>query len=64
MMVDEQLTKELKYRFHVTQAPKPKRRLNAIDKDILFKQQAWIDPSETYHDLYVCHEKCPRGSST
>jgi hypothetical protein len=61
---DTELMEELKSRFHVPQVPKPKRRLNAFDKDILYKEQSRLDPSATFHDLYVCHKKGPGGSPT
>ena len=61
---DKELTEEWKSNYYIPQVPKPKGRLNAIQQDILHKQQALLDPSATFHDLYVCHKKGPSGSPT
>ncbi|KAI1371307.1 hypothetical protein F4677DRAFT_315631 [Hypoxylon crocopeplum] len=53
-----------KQRFYVPEPEKPKGRLNAFQKDELFRQQAFLDPSETFHDLYVCHRKGRAGAPT
>lgn len=43
---------------------KPKGRLNAVQKDALYKEKARNDPAATFHDLYVCYDKGPNGSPT
>lgn len=43
---------------------KPKGRLNAMQKDALYKEKARKDPAATFHDLYVCYDKGPNGSPT
>lgn len=50
--------------FYVPQAEKPKGRLNAWQKNELFREQALLDPRAAFHDLYVCHKKGPQGSPT
>ncbi|KAI8960350.1 hypothetical protein F5Y11DRAFT_330310 [Daldinia sp. FL1419] len=58
------LPQDIKERFYIPEPKKPKGRLNALEKDRLFKKKALMDPSETFHDLYVCHKKGPKGSPT
>ncbi|KAL1855730.1 hypothetical protein Daus18300_011013 [Diaporthe australafricana] len=41
---------------------KPKGRLNAVQKDALYKEKARNDPAATFHNLYVCYDKGPNGS--
>lgn len=43
---------------------KPKGRLNSMQKDALFKEQARKDPAATFHDLYVCYDRGPNGPPT
>lgn len=43
---------------------KPKGRLNAMQKDALYKEQARRDPAATFHDLYVCYDRGPNGPPT
>ncbi|CAJ2502062.1 Uu.00g049150.m01.CDS01 [Anthostomella pinea] len=59
---DMELSEEFKARFHIPKPEKPKGRLNALQKDKLFKQQTDMDPSQSFHDLHVCHKKGARGS--
>ncbi|OTA98280.1 hypothetical protein M426DRAFT_259315 [Hypoxylon sp. CI-4A] len=53
-----------KDRFYVPEPAKPKGRLNAFRKDEIFREQSLLDPSETFHHLYVCHRKGREGSPT
>ncbi|KAI0377213.1 hypothetical protein F5Y04DRAFT_190216 [Hypomontagnella monticulosa] len=53
-----------KDRFYIPEPDKPKGRLNALQKDALFKQQSLLDPSATFHDLNTCHRKGRKGSPT
>ncbi|KAH9886357.1 hypothetical protein F4778DRAFT_478097 [Xylariomycetidae sp. FL2044] len=55
---------DFKKRFFIPEPKKPKGRLNAMQKNDLFGQEALLDPSHIFHDLYVCHKKGPRGSPT
>jgi len=50
---DLEITEDFKQRFHI---PKPRPRD--------FEHEALADPSATFHDLYVCHKKGPKGSPT
>jgi hypothetical protein len=50
--------------FYIPEAEKPKGRLNALQKDELFRQNGLLNPLHSFHDLYVCHEKGPDGSPT
>ncbi|XXH01282.1 hypothetical protein Hte_007637 [Hypoxylon texense] len=59
-----ELTEEFKRRFYIPEPPKPKGRLNSIQKDKLYTEKTLLDPSETFHDLYVCHRKGRNGSPT
>lgn len=43
---------------------KPKGRLNAMQKDELFREKARRDPAATFHDLYVCYDRGPNGPPT
>lgn len=43
---------------------KPKGRLNAMQKEALFDEEARKDPTHTFHHLYVCRDKGPHGSPT
>lgn len=43
---------------------KPKGRLNAIQKDILYKEKTRNDPAAFSHDLYVCYDRGPNGPPT
>lgn len=43
---------------------KPKGRLNAMQKDALYKEKARKDPAAIFHDLHVCHDRGPNGPPT
>ncbi|KAI0199993.1 hypothetical protein F4808DRAFT_461386 [Astrocystis sublimbata] len=58
------LTEEFKQRFVIPQPERPKGRLSAYQKNLLFREQCFLDPSETFHDLFVCHKKGARGTPT
>ncbi|KAI1412784.1 hypothetical protein F5Y13DRAFT_199645 [Hypoxylon sp. FL1857] len=53
-----------KDRFYVPEPEKPKGRLNSTTKNELFRKASILDPSASFHDLYVCHRKGRRGSPT
>ncbi|KAI0967047.1 hypothetical protein F4678DRAFT_257761 [Xylaria arbuscula] len=61
---ERDLTEDFKQRFFVSQAEKPKGRMNAYMKDQLYKEQVLLDPAMTFHDLNVCHKRGPRGKPT
>jgi hypothetical protein len=58
------LSHEWKSQFYIPEPKRPSGRLNADQKDMLFRERALLDPSATFHDLYVCHGKGPNGSPT
>ncbi|OAL47467.1 hypothetical protein IQ07DRAFT_646405 [Pyrenochaeta sp. DS3sAY3a] len=43
---------------------KPKGRLNAFQKDDLFREECRLNPMEAFHHLYICYDKGPDGSPT
>lgn len=43
---------------------KPKGRLNAMQKDALYKEQVRRDPAASSHNLYVCYDRGPNGPPT
>jgi hypothetical protein len=59
-----ELSQEWKSQFYIPEPEKPSGRLNAVQKDMLFREQACLDPSATSHDLHICHRKGPNGSPT
>ncbi|KAI1264186.1 hypothetical protein F5Y18DRAFT_391205 [Xylariaceae sp. FL1019] len=59
-----EVTEEFKSNFFIPRVEKPKGRLNAGQKDQIFREQAFLDPSERFHDLYVCYRKGRDGSPT
>ena len=59
-----EVTEEFKQRFFILQAERPKGRLSAHQKELLNRQQASLDPTDMFHDLYVCHKKGPHGAPT
>lgn len=44
--------------------PPAKKRMNALEKDERYRQEALRDPNHSFHDIYVCFKKGPRGSPT
>jgi hypothetical protein len=58
------LSDDWKSQFYIPEPQKPSGRLNSIQKDILFEEQALLDPSKSFHDLFICHKKGPKGSPT
>lgn len=62
------IPQELRAHLEATrEIPKPKKptgRLNAMQKDELLKQEALMNPLETFHDLHRCLEKGRDGSPT
>ncbi|KAI3326023.1 hypothetical protein HD806DRAFT_488930 [Xylariaceae sp. AK1471] len=61
---ESEVTDEFKQRFFIPKPERPKGRLNAYQKDLMFKEQALLDPTKTFHDLYICHKNGPRGPPT
>jgi len=59
-----ELSPEWRSQFYIPEPKKPSGRLNAAQKDMLFRERSLLDPSATFHDLYICHEKGPNGSPT
>jgi hypothetical protein len=59
-----ELSEAWKSQFYIPKPEKPAGRLNASQKEALFREAAFLDPSATFHDLYVCHRKGPAGSPT
>ncbi|KAI0508732.1 hypothetical protein F5B22DRAFT_381767 [Xylaria bambusicola] len=57
-----EVTEEFKQQFFIPQAERPKGRLNAYQKDQLHREQSLLDPTDVFHDLYVCHKKGPHGT--
>ncbi|RWA11053.1 hypothetical protein EKO27_g4045 [Xylaria grammica] len=57
-------TEEFKQQFFIPKPERPKGRLNAYQKNLLYEEQALLDPAETFHDLYVCHKRGPYGEPT
>jgi hypothetical protein len=58
------LLSRLKAEFYIGETEKPKGRLNAFQKDELYGLNALLDPTQTFHDLHVCHKKGRDGSPT
>lgn len=50
--------------YHVPKPEKPKGRLNALQKDELYGQEALADPLKTFHFLHVCYAKGRDGLPT
>ncbi len=44
--------------------PNKKGRLNAFDKDEMFREGAKKNLAHHFHEIYHCHEKGPKGSPT
>ena len=61
---DEVLTRLKATRTIPGPPPKPKGRLTNAVKNEMFKAESRVDPLKTFHDLYVCYEKGPKGSPT
>jgi hypothetical protein len=61
---EREVSPEWKLRFYIPKPEKPPGRLDAYQKDMLFREEAFLDPSAMFHDLYVCHRKGPDGSPT
>ncbi|KAK9419440.1 hypothetical protein SUNI508_07415 [Seiridium unicorne] len=57
-------SEEWKSQFSIPKPEKPKGRLSRAQKDELDKQERPMDPSATFHHLYVCHRKGRDGSPT
>ncbi|KAK5625428.1 hypothetical protein RRF57_001144 [Xylaria bambusicola] len=57
-----EVTEEFKQQFFIPHAERPKGRLNAYQKDQLRREQGLLDPTHTFHDLYVCHKNGPHGT--
>ncbi|KAK9781549.1 hypothetical protein SCAR479_01420 [Seiridium cardinale] len=57
-------SEEWKSQFSIPKPEKPKGRLSRAQKDELDKQERLMDPSATFHHLYVCHRKGRDGSPT
>ncbi|KAI1173323.1 hypothetical protein F4777DRAFT_457362 [Nemania sp. FL0916] len=60
----EEITEEFKKQFFIPQPERPKGRLNASQKAKFDEEKTLLDPSETFHDTYVCLKKGPRGQAT
>ncbi|KAI0160395.1 hypothetical protein GGR57DRAFT_499804 [Xylariaceae sp. FL1272] len=61
---DQEVTEEFKSNFFIPKPEKPKGRLTAGQKDKVFGEQAFLDPSQTFHNLHVCYRKGRDGSPT
>lgn len=61
---DEALKARLENEFTIPKPEKPKGRLNAMIKSELFEKEGMMNPAASFHDLYRCHKKGPRGSPT
>lgn len=61
---DPSLKAHIENDFTIPQPEKPKGRLNAFIKNDLFQQESLMNPAITFHDLFVCYKKGPRGSPT
>lgn len=44
--------------------PQKKGRLNAFDKDAMFKEEARKNIAHVFHELHICFDKGPNGSPT
>lgn len=57
-----EITDEFKERFYIPQLQRPK----GVSKhdDAWYAKMALADPTETFHNLQVCHKKGPNGSPT
>lgn len=62
--IPETEKQELLTRFYIAEAPKPKGRLNASQKDALFTQNSLLNPLAVFHDSNICLKKGPSGSPT
>ncbi|KAK8045412.1 hypothetical protein PG993_005436 [Apiospora rasikravindrae] len=58
------LSESERARFQPPPPPKPKGRLNGFQKNELFREEAFRDPTHTFHHLYRCHRKGREGSPT
>ncbi|KAK7991666.1 hypothetical protein PG996_013315 [Apiospora saccharicola] len=61
---ERDLTEAERERFKPPPPPKPKGRLSAFQKNELFRDSAFRDPTHPFHHLYVCHRKGRQGSPT
>ncbi|KAI0530289.1 hypothetical protein GGR58DRAFT_524768 [Xylaria digitata] len=61
---ESEVSEEFKQRFFIPKPERPKGRLNAYQKDLLYQEQSFLDPLQTFHDLHVCHRKGPYGQPT
>ncbi|KAI1771498.1 hypothetical protein F4818DRAFT_445188 [Hypoxylon cercidicola] len=61
---ERELPDGFKERFYIPKPDKPKGRLSASRKDELDRQESLLDPTDTFHHLYVCHHKGREGSPT
>lgn len=62
--VGSDLTESERDKYRPPPPAKPKGRLNAFQKNELFREETFRDPTATFHDLYVCHRKGRHGSPT
>lgn len=59
---ERELTHEFKERFYIPELQRPKGV--SKNSDEWYKKMALADPTKTFHDLHVCHEKGRDGSPT
>ncbi|KAF2969144.1 hypothetical protein GQX73_g4383 [Xylaria multiplex] len=61
---ESEVSEEFKQRFFIPKPERPKGRLNAHQKEWLYSEQSFLDPAQTFHDLYVCYRRGPHGQPT
>ncbi|KAI1747769.1 hypothetical protein F4782DRAFT_397866 [Xylaria castorea] len=62
---EREVAKEFRERFFIPQAEVPSKGLSrAAQRDLLFRKQSLLDPTASFYNTYVCHEKGPRGDPT
>ncbi|OAL03090.1 hypothetical protein IQ06DRAFT_375735 [Phaeosphaeriaceae sp. SRC1lsM3a] len=62
--VPEELKTHLEATREIPKPTKPPGRLNAFQKDQLYKEESRMNPLATFHHLYQCYDKGPQGSPT
>lgn len=60
----EDLKRYLQATRKISVPTKPRGRLNRSQKDELFRDECRMNPFESFHDIYHCYDKGPRGSPT
>ncbi|KAH7385562.1 hypothetical protein DE146DRAFT_212228 [Phaeosphaeria sp. MPI-PUGE-AT-0046c] len=60
----EELKAHLEATREIPKPEKPPGRLNAFQKDQLYKEESRMNPLRCFHDLNQCYDKGPQGSPT